>query len=112
MGQAIERGKERLLDRLFTPREQADAAGTASAERFAARFAAKEAALKALGTGWSGGISWRDLEVVREVSGRTRLAISGRAAEKARDLGVVSAHLSVTHDGGVAAAVVVLEGAA
>ena len=112
MARAIDRGQERLLSRLFSPHERGDAEdGPAPCERLAARFAAKEAAMKALGTGWSGGVGWRDFEVVREPSGRTLLRMTGRAAEIARMLGVTGCHLSLTHQGGVAAAVVVLEGA-
>lgn len=109
---AIARGQERLLDRLFTPSERSDVAGAATGERLAARFAAKEATFKALGTGWSGGIAWRDVEVVREPSGRTLLRITGRAAEFASRLGVTRSHLSFSHQGGMAAAVVILEGEA
>lgn len=111
MASAVERGKDRLLSRLFTPSERADATeGPGRYEKLAGRFAAKEAALKALGTGWSRGIAWRDLEIVREASGRTALQMTGRAGEIARSLGVVRSHVSLSHDGGMAAAVVVLEG--
>jgi holo-[acyl-carrier protein] synthase len=111
MARAIDRGSERLLERLFTPAERLDAEGGASRfERLAVRFAAKEAAFKALGTGWSQGIAWRDVEVVKEVSGRACLRITGRAGEIARGQGVTRTHLSLSHHGGMAAAVVVLEG--
>lgn len=111
MAQAVERGNERLLDRLFTPRERSDAAGgQRQFERLAARFAAKEATFKALGTGWAQGIAWRDVEVVSEETGRTELQVTGRAGEIARTLGVLRSHLSLSHHGGMAAAVVVLEG--
>ncbi len=75
----------------------------------AGRFAAKEAALKALGTGFSSGIGWRDVEVVKNAQGAPSLLFHGRAAKVAEDMGVTGKFLSITHDGGVAAAVVVLE---
>ena len=110
MARAIERGQERLLERLFTPGEQADAGGVRTSERLAARFAAKEAALKALGTGWSMGIAWRDVEVVSAPSGQPALRITGRAAERARELGVTRSHVSLSHQDGMVAALVILEG--
>lgn len=79
-------------------------------ESFAARFAAKEAAAKALGTGISRGVSWREFEVSREPGGPPRLVLHGRAAELAAALGVGSVALSVTHTRGLALAFVVLEG--
>ena len=81
-----------------------------SAESFAARFAAKEAGAKALGTGISHGVSWLEIEVVREPSGRPTLRFHGRAAEIAARLGVARAALSITHTADLAMASVVLEG--
>lgn len=66
-------------------------------ERLAARFAAKEAVLKALGTGWRDGISWRDVEVTREPSGMPGVRLTGRAFQIAAELGVTRCHLSLTH---------------
>ena len=108
---AVTRGRERLLDRIFTRAEQEEAgSGPGLYERLAARFAAKEALFKALGTGWSGGIAWRDAEVRSEPSGRPELSLSGRARQVASGMGVTRSHLSLSHEGGIAAAVVVLEG--
>jgi holo-[acyl-carrier protein] synthase len=99
---------ERFLARCFTPRERAFCEGTRDrASRYAARFAAKEAASKALGT--PDGIGWHDVEVLRD-TGAPALELRGAAAEAARRLAVGRLHLTLTHDGGVAAAVVVLEG--
>jgi holo-[acyl-carrier protein] synthase len=99
---------ERFLARCFTPAERAYCdAGRDRAARHAARFAAKEAASKALGV--PAGIGWHDVEVVRG-EGTPRLELRGVAAERARALGVVRSMVSLTHDGGVAAAVVALEG--
>jgi holo-[acyl-carrier protein] synthase len=78
---------------------------------FAARFAAKEALGKALGTGVGGTMSWRDIEVRIGDLGAPRLVLSGSAAREAETRGVTCIHLSLTHEHGHAAAVVVLEGA-
>lgn len=80
------------------------------AECFAARWAAKEAGFKALG-GVKGTRSWRDYEVTRDVHGRPSLLLHGRAAAHAETLGVETIHLSLSHDSGLAAALVVVEGA-
>src|SRR5262245_58088963 len=86
---------ERARERLFTPQELALAGdGAGAIESLAARFAAKEAAMKALGTGWSGGVAFRDLEVGRDGVGAPTLTLSGAAAERARTLGVARCHVS------------------
>ncbi|MBW3640050.1 MAG: holo-ACP synthase [Actinobacteria bacterium] len=93
----------RLVHRLFT-------AGELTATRpgsLAARFAAKEAVAKALGA--PGGLRWTDAEVVSEASGRPRLVLHGRIAEEAAAQGITTWHLSLSHDGGIATAVVVAE---
>ncbi len=99
---------ERFLSRCFTAAERAtcDAARDRAA-RYAARFAAKEAASKSLGA--PGGIRWHDVEVVRGPSGEPSLALSGVAAEEARRRGAARALVTLTHDGGVAAATVILD---
>ena len=74
----------------------------------AARFAAKEALAKALGA--PGDMRWHDAEVVSESSGRPLLELRGTVLARANDLGVTSVHLSLSHDAGIASAVVVLEG--
>jgi holo-[acyl-carrier protein] synthase len=93
----------RLADRLFTATERR----SGRPEQLAARFAAKEATAKALGA--PGGLRWQDAEVVVEESGRPRLAVSGGVAEEAEAQGIRTWHLSMSHDGGVATAVVVAE---
>ncbi|HEY6097897.1 MAG TPA: holo-ACP synthase [Anaeromyxobacter sp.] len=101
---------ERFLARCFTRLERTYCdAGRDRAARHAARFAAKEAASKALGA--PAGIAWTDVEVVRG-EGAPALALHGVAAERARRMGVARVLVSLTHDGGVAAAVVALEGGA
>ena len=74
----------------------------------AARFAAKEALAKALGA--PGNLAWHDAEVVSESSGRPRLELRGTVADRAAELGATSVHLSLSHDAGIASAVVVAEG--
>jgi len=108
---SIERYGERFTRRVFTEREIAYAERKANKyERYAARFAAKEAGMKALGTGWSGGITWKDLEVTNLPSGRPTLALHGVSRDVAGRLGVQTIHLSLTHTSGQALAWVLLEG--
>ena len=92
-----------LRDRLFTPGETG--LGIAS---LAARFAAKEAIAKALGA--PGNLHWHDAEVFSEDSGRPITTMRGTVLARADELGVTSCHLSLSHDAGIASAVVVLEG--
>lgn len=80
------------------------------AERLGARFAAKEATAKALGTGMTREVTWHEIEVVHDPGGRPGLVLHGSTARCAEALGVRTIHLSLSHDGDVAAAVVVLEG--
>jgi holo-[acyl-carrier protein] synthase len=75
----------------------------------AARFAAKEAAVKALGTGFTMGIGFHDLTIGRDRRGKPDLSFSGKALERARVLDVSETHISLTHSRDAAAAVVVLE---
>ena len=106
----LERRPERAPARLFTPGELADCEGRANpTECLAGRFAAKEAFLKALGTGLAGGVSWQDLEVSGGVGERPTLRVRGVAAERLGSLFADRVHLSITHDAGMAAAVVILE---
>jgi holo-[acyl-carrier protein] synthase len=107
---SVDRYGGRFLDRVYTAAEKAYCLGKRnSAESFAARFAAKEAGAKALGTGISFGVSWLEIEVVREASGRPTLRFHGRAAQIAAGLGVARAALSITHTASLAMASVVLE---
>lgn len=108
--QSIARFGDRFLHRIYTADEIVYCQRKKrSAESFAARFAAKEAAAKALGTGISQGVGWREFEVLRERGGRPRLVLHGRAAELAATLGVTATALSLTHAGSSALAFVVLE---
>lgn len=101
---------ERFLARVYTHGERAFCEGVHDrASRLAARFAAKEAAVKALGA--PPGVRWTELEVVRG-EGAPTLVLHGAAAAAARERGVTQLHLTLTHDAGVAAAAVILEGGA
>jgi holo-[acyl-carrier protein] synthase len=107
---AIARHGSRFLERVYTAREIAYAERKANRyERYAARFAAKEAGMKALGTGWRGGVRWRDFEVINLPSGRPTLQFHGKAAELAQKLGVENISLSITHTSVQAMALVILE---
>ncbi|MEL6795289.1 MAG: holo-ACP synthase [Planctomycetota bacterium] len=111
--ESIEKHGDRFLSRCFTDAERADATRSGegrSFERFAARFAAKEAVLKALGTGWSGGIAWTDVEVSSNDSGAPSVTLSGRAAEIAADLRIRSWLCSMTHTATHASATVIALG--
>jgi holo-[acyl-carrier protein] synthase len=98
-----------LIERLFTPAERNTSSGNPrSPESLAARFAAKEAVAKALGA--PAGLHWHDCEVVSDPDGRPWLTVSGTVASAAVDKGVRRWHLSLSHDGGIASAMVVAEG--
>ncbi len=101
----------RLLRRVFTERERATCARKADpAVSLAARFCAKEAAMKALGTGWGGGVGWRDLEVAGGAGRPPRLELHGLAARRFATMGGRLALVSLTHERELAAAVVIFEG--
>ena len=101
----------KFTERVFTAGERSYAESKAnSVERFAARFAAKEAAMKALGTGWAGGVSWTQIEVVNDTDGKPRLVLHGVAKELADQMGVKRIWLSLTHTEQMACAFVVFEG--
>jgi len=91
-----------LRDRLFTPAEAAKPIAS-----LAARFAAKEALAKALGA--PQGMEWHDAEVISESSGQPRFELRGTVLAQATKLGVATVHLSLSHDAGIASAMVVLE---
>lgn len=111
MQSAVTRHGERFIARLFSPEERAFFSareGRALFATLAGRFAAKEAWSKCLDG--ARGIPWHDVLVVADPSGRPRIEVRGQAALRCATLGVTRTHLSITHDAGVAAAVVVLEG--
>jgi holo-[acyl-carrier protein] synthase len=107
---AIERHGARFVERIFTEAEIAYVERKANRfERYAARFAAKEAGMKAIGTGWRGGVRWRDFEVTNLRSGKPTLAFHGAAASYAERLGVRAVSLSLTHTADTGMAFVILE---
>lgn len=107
---AIKRHGAPFLERIYTANEVAYCEKHKNKyERYAARFAAKEAAMKALGTGWSNGVRWRDIEVVRAASGKPSLHLEGKAGEVAMKLGVKNIALTITHSGNLALAEVIFE---
>ncbi len=110
IAESISRFGERFLRRIFTEEEIRYCESKANRiERYAARFAAKEAAMKALGTGWSRGIRWRDIEVFRQPGSRPTIRFHGRASEIATQLGAQNVSLSLTHTSEQALASVILE---
>jgi holo-[acyl-carrier protein] synthase len=107
----IEAQKERFLRRVYTLDEAAYCEQFKNKyERYAGRFAVKEAAMKALGTGWSRGVRWVDVEVVRQRGGRPTLALRGEAKKIADTLGVKHIAVSITHTAEHAFAQVIFEG--
>ncbi|MYS23309.1 holo-[acyl-carrier protein] synthase [Streptomyces sp. DvalAA-14] len=98
-----------MVERLFTPTElhlpSGERRGAAS---LAARFAAKEALAKALGA--PPGLHWLDAEITSTPSGRPHLSVTGTVATRAAALGVTAWHVSLSHDAGIASAVVIAEG--
>ncbi|MDQ6894960.1 MAG: holo-ACP synthase [Acidobacteriota bacterium] len=109
VAEILDRFRERFLARVFVDGEirRARRHPLAFAEHVAGRFAAKEATMKALGTGWRG-IAFREIAVLRDARGKPTLDLRGRAAARAKALGVVESEVSITHTADLAAAVVVL----
>jgi len=112
----VRRVEEKLLrtgglkDKLFTPAEIAYCESKHSpAQHFAARFAAKEAFLKAMGTGWSGGHKFSEIEVINNPQGKPELFVHGKVREFCQAHGIGLMEVSLTHIKDVASAVVVLE---
>ena len=107
----IDRYGERFLRKVFTDRERSEGLERVdSADFFAARFAAREAFFKALGTGWGRGISLKEVGVVRGDQGRPGFEFSERVKDVLEQRNIAFCHLSLTHDGGTAQALVIMEG--
>ena len=101
---------ERFRARVFTEGEISYCEALASKfASYAARFAAKEAVMKALGTGWSEGVGWKDIEVVSQPGGAPAIHLHKRALERMREISATRVHISLTHSGNLAIAQVVLE---
>jgi holo-[acyl-carrier protein] synthase len=103
---AIREHGDHYLTRVYTAREVAECGGDAT--RLAARFAAKEAVRKVLGLG-DGALGWPTVECVRTPDGNVAIALSGKAAELAAAAGLTEFAVSITHEAGLAAAVVIAE---
>ncbi len=110
IAESLQRFGERMERRLFTADELAYCRGFKDPmPHLAARFAAKEAASKALGTGIAGGIGWTQIEVVQPGGRVPTLRLTGAALERFTAMGATRSHLSISHDGGLGVACVVLE---
>ena len=107
---SIDRFGNRFINRIYTEGEKEYCGKAANpAIHYAARWAAKEAAFKALGTGWSAGVKWKDIEVIRLESGKPELHLYGEALAHATSLGATRFHVSLTHDQLISCAVVIFE---
>lgn len=113
LAQSYARHGARLLDRILGPSERL-AMPASDSPRFAAwiakRFAAKEAAVKALGTGFSGGISLHDIQTIHDELGAPKLVFSGLAQQRMDEMGAVRVHVSISDERTHALAFVVIEG--
>lgn len=108
VSRAYSRFGRRFLNRILTPSEIAYVTSQPrhTVDRIAGRFAAKEAAVKALGTGWRG-VSWKEIEITREKSGRPTITLHGRAARIASEFHLDHWEVSLSHDTDYAQATVI-----
>jgi holo-[acyl-carrier protein] synthase len=98
IAQMIERHGELFIGRVYTPREiEYCSARAAATQHYAGRWAAKEAVLKAMGTGWAKGISWRDIEVRSQPDGQPTIALAGGAREACERLGIARMLITISH---------------
>lgn len=98
IAQMIERHGEIFLTRVYTQNEiEYCSSRKAATQHYAGRWAAKEAVLKAMGTGWSRGIRWRDIEIRNEAGGKPSIALGGGAREICEQLGVAEMLISISH---------------
>jgi len=98
IAQMIERHGEIFINRVYTDHEiEYCGARKAWKQHYAGRWAAKEAVLKALGTGWARGITWRDIEVQNEIGGKPHITLSGGAGEAAERIGITEVMISISH---------------
>lgn len=108
----LNRRPQRFLDRVFTEDELKDYRphSERAVQQLAGRFAAKEAFMKALGTGLTQGVRWKDIAVLSKPTGAPYLHLTGRTAELAKSRGTKATHVSISHSRDYAVAVVILEG--
>lgn len=110
LGHAIQRFGSHFLERFMSAREiHLYKAANESIEFAAGRWAAKEAFAKALGTGIGKQCHFQEIEVLRESDGRPYIVLSGTTKQATRERNISSIHVSITHDSGLASAVVILE---
>lgn len=108
--EAIDKYGDRFVKRLFTEIEiEYCSARKAAPLHYAGRFAAKEAAFKAMGRGWGGDISWKEIEVRNEPSGAPRIYFHGKALGLVTEKKMTQAHVTISHIETYATAVVVIE---
>ncbi|OPL17339.1 MAG: hypothetical protein AVO38_01195 [delta proteobacterium ML8_D] len=106
---ALNRWGDRFLSRVFTSEEcRYCLKHRQPAQGLALRFAAKEACCKALGTGMRFGVAWRQMSISHEPSGKPVLNLSGYALKRAKDMGAGAWHVSLSHEGEYATAVVIM----
>jgi holo-[acyl-carrier protein] synthase len=98
IAQMIEKHGELFLNRVYTPHEiEYCSARRAATQHYTGRFAAKEAVLKALGTGWTRGIHWQDIEVRNELGGKPLIALGGGAREHCLQVGISEVLITISH---------------
>lgn len=98
------------MDKVFTSREiKLCEQKQSQVQSFAARFAGKEACLKAFGSGWAEGLSFRDIEIMNNAKGAPEIILYGKSREKAAELGVTKIHVTLSHLKEIAFATVILE---
>ena len=110
--QALDRHGNHFIRHVFRVDEQAEApGGTARHAFYAGRWAAKEAVSKALGTGIGERCAWTDIRIRRTHGGKPRIELSGRGRQTAGELGIDFLHITISHEGNIACAAAVAEGA-
>lgn len=98
IAQMIERHGELFITRVYTDHEiEYCQCRKQATQHYAGRWAAKEAVLKALGTGWRRGISWRDVEIRNDASGKPTVALRGGARDMVEELEITEMLISISH---------------
>lgn len=106
---SVERFGDRFAEKILTPNELAQLPRKNSVPRLASLFAGKEAAVKAIGTGFSRGVHFKCVEIIHEPSGKPTITFLGRGRKICDELGVRRGHITLTHGRDTAGATVVLE---
>ena len=100
---SLDRHKDAFLAKMLTPKEREYCTGARMLERVSGRVAAKEAVMKVIGQGWPA-LSWADIEVLPDATGRPAVSLFGKAREFADAAGLDALDVSITHDGDLAIA--------